>query len=82
MARAAELERLIAVQGLLASLDVRAGVLRVIDVDRDVDLDAADGVDDGDELVEVNLRIVGDGNARELGDGLDGVGRAGDVLLA
>lgn len=82
MARAAQLQGVVAVEGLLAGLDVGAGVLGVIDVHGDVDLDAADGVNDGDELVKVNLGIVGDGHAGKLGDGLDGVGGAAHALFA
>ena len=88
MARAAQLQGLVAVEGLHAGLDVGAGVLGVVDVHRHVDLDAADRVDHRDELVEVDLCVVGDGHAGKLGHGLDeqgspaiGVGRV-DLLGA
>ncbi len=87
MAAAAEREGLGAVEGLEALLDGLAGV-RVVDVDGDVHLDAAEGVHDALEVVEVDLGVVGDGHVCEPAHHLHGVGRPAegvggvDLLLA
>ena len=68
-------ERLLAVEGLGARGKVDDGIV-VLDGDGKRDLDAADGVDDGDELLEVDLGVVRDVDARKARDHVDHVGRA------
>ena len=67
MARAAQDERLLAVEGLLACGKRAAGAI-VVDIDGNVDVDAAERVDRRLEAVEVDFHIVGYGHAREFGD--------------
>ena len=65
MARAAESQRLGTVDGLGPCLEAHAREL-VVYVDGDVDVDAAQVVDDRGKAVEVYLGIVGDGHVCEL----------------
>lgn len=65
MARAAESQRLGAVDGLGPRLEAHTREL-VVYVDGDVDVDTAQVVDDRGEAVEVDLGIVGNRHAGEL----------------
>ena len=66
MARTAEHQRVPTIQVVSASLKRKAGVLRVVDCHGKRDVNTANLVNDGDERVKVNLRIVRDRYAREL----------------
>ena len=63
-------QRLLAVQGLLARLEVGAGLL-VLEGLRDVDLHAADRVHDVGEAGEADLGVVVDAQAGVVLDGAD-----------
>ena len=76
MAAPAEAKRLGAVERLRAGRKVDVGILHVGHRDGQGYLHAAEGVDDGGELLEVELRVVRDVHPRELGDLLDHVGSA------
>ena len=77
MARTTQDERLVAIESLQAGVEMTARIL-VVDLHRDVDFHAAERVDRFLEAVEVDFRIMRDGNARELRNNLDRVGRATD----
>ena len=77
MARTAQDERLVAIEGLQAGVEMTARVL-VVDLHRDVDFHTAERVDRFLEAVEVDFRIMRDGNACELRNDLNRVCRAAD----
>ena len=77
MARATQDERLVAIESLQAGVEMTARIL-IVDFHRDVNFHTAERVDRFLEAVEVDFCIMRDGNARELRNDLDRVGRAAD----
>ena len=70
MTAAAQNKGLLAVERLLARIDMATSHI-VVDFHGDVHFDAAQSVNHGLEAVEVDFRIMVDGNARQLGNSID-----------